>query len=65
MVMRFEGCRVMMGFEGLGGIGEVGGVIFDSFYMKFFVSPNLNYKTNQCRITSNIGHYYVIWLRKC
>jgi len=32
---------------------------------RFFVSPDLNCKTDQCRITSNTGHHYVIWSRKC
>ena len=43
MVIRFEGYRVVMGFKGL---GEVGGVVFRGFYISFFISPNLNYKTD-------------------
>jgi len=34
-----------MGFEGLEGVR---GVVFGGFYISFFVSPDLNYKTNQC-----------------
>ena len=53
---------MVMGFEGLGGVG---GVVFGGFCMSFFVSPDLNCKTDQCRITLNTGHHYVIWSRKC
>jgi len=33
-----------MGFKGLRGVK---GIVFRGFYISFFISPDLNYKTNQ------------------
>ena len=43
MVIKFEGYKVVMGFKSLRGVR---GVIFEGFYISFFISLDLNCKIN-------------------